>query len=152
VARTLVLERLANLFANPSDISQVEIAIGLTRSADANEGQFRLANGLDRIAGGAQPAGRGSGGYDLTNVRFNDGRLPAIDQVDFGRERVDTDDFMSIICETPRRNGADIAQSKNADSQNAYLSVWSSELKLRSAMSLEYRRSKPSVVCNSRIR
>jgi hypothetical protein len=85
---------------------------------------------LDRIAGGAQPARRDSARYDLTNIRFNDGRLPAVDQVDFSRKRVDTNDLMSTVRETPRRNGADIAQSKNADSQDVCLSVWSSELEI----------------------
>src|ERR1019366_4522362 len=117
VASCLSLERLADLFANPPNVFQVEVAVGLARCADANEGQFRLANRLDWIAGGVQPAGSSSGGDDLTDVHFNDGRLATVDQVDFGRERVDPDDFMSIMGETPRRNRADITQSENADSQ-----------------------------------
>jgi hypothetical protein len=100
VPRILAPECLANLFANPSDISQAEISVDLAGCTDANEGQFRLADGLDRIAGGAQPAGSNSGCYDFSNVRFNDGRLPAVDPVYFGRERVDTNDFMSTIRET----------------------------------------------------
>jgi hypothetical protein len=35
---------------------------------------------------------------------------------------------VSVISETPRRNGSDITQSKNADSQNAYLSLMLSGL------------------------
>ena len=130
VARTLGLEGLADLFANPSNVSQVEIAVDLAGCTDANEGQFCLADGLDWIARGAQPAGLGSGCDDLTDFSFNDGRLPAIDEVDLGRERVDTNDLVSITRETPRRNGTDIAQSKNADSQNVCLSVWPSELEI----------------------
>ena len=144
VARSLALECLADLFANPSDISQVKIAIGLARCADANEGQFRLSDRLDWIARGAQPASLGSHCDDLTDVCLNDGRLSTIDQVDLGRERVDTNDFMSIIGETPRRNGADIAQSKNADSQDACLSRV--VFRVRNCgllMSLEHRRSTP---------
>ena len=130
VARTLVLECLADLFANPSDISQVEIAVRLARRTNANEGQFRLADRFDRIAGSAQPARLDRGGYDFPDVCFNDGRLPTVDQFDFGRERVDSNDLMSIIGEAPRRNSSDITQSKNADSQNAYLSLMLSGLEI----------------------
>jgi hypothetical protein len=128
VARTLALEGLADLFANPSDISQIEIAVRLTRRTDANEGQFRLADRLYGIASSTQPARLDSGGHDFPDVCFNDGRLPAVDQVDFGRERVDPNDLMSVIGEATRRNGSDITQSKNADSQNAYPSLMLSGL------------------------
>jgi len=120
----------ADLFANSSDISQVEIAVGLARCANANERQFRLANPLAWITGSAQPAGLDSGGYDFPDVCFNDRRLPTVDQVDFGRERVDSNDLMSVIGEAPRGNGSDITQSKNADSQNAYLSLMLSGLEI----------------------
>ncbi len=75
----------------------------------------------DWIARSAQPAGLGSGCDDFTDICFNDRRLPAIDQVDFGRERVDANDFMSIIGEASRRNCADISQSENANSHTYVL-------------------------------
>ncbi len=85
---------------------------------------------FDGIAGSAQPARLDGGGYDFADVCFNDGRLPTVDQVDFGRERIDSDDFMAVIGEASRRNGSDITQSKNADSQNAYLSLMLSGLEI----------------------
>ncbi len=118
VPRTLVLECFADLLANPSDISQVEIAVWLARCANTNEGQLRLADCFDWVTGSAQPARLGSGCYDLADIRFNDGRLSTVDQIDFGRERIDTNDFMSIISETARRDRSDITQSENADFQN----------------------------------
>jgi hypothetical protein len=67
-----------------------------------------------------------------------------VDQIDLCRERVDTHNFMSNIGETPCRNCTDIAQSKNADSQDACLSrvifrVRNCDL----LMSLEHRRCTP---------
>jgi hypothetical protein len=99
VARTLALEGLANLFANPSDISQIENAVRLAWYADANEGQFRLADCFAWIEGGAQPARLGSGCYDLADVCLNNGRLPAVDQIDFSRDRVDHDDPFDVALE-----------------------------------------------------
>ena len=116
VARTLALESLADLFTNPSDVSQVKIAVDLAGCADANEGQLRLLDRLDWIAGGAQPAGLGSGCDDLTDFSFNDGRLAAVDEVDLGRDRVDTNDLVSIMRETPRRNRPHIPQPEDANS------------------------------------
>lgn len=130
VPRTFTLQCLADLLADPSYISQVEIAVRLARCTHANEGQFRLADRFDWIAGSAQPAGLGSGRDDLADIGFNDGRLSTVDQIDFGGEWIHTNDFMSIIGETSRRDRSDITQSENADSQNPYLSLMLSGLEL----------------------
>ena len=100
------------LFANPLDISQVEIAVGLAWCSDANEGQFRLTNRLAWIASGPQSAGLDSCCDDFTDIFFNDGTLPAVVQIDRCRERVDSNNFMSIIGETARRHGPHITQPK----------------------------------------
>src|SRR5262249_4709682 len=121
VALILILECFADLFANSSDISQVEIAVNLAWCPNANEGQFRLADRLAWIAGGAQSTSLRSCCDNFTDLCFNDGRLPTVDQIDLCRNRVDSDDFMSIIGEATRRNCTDITQSKDTDSQDAYL-------------------------------
>jgi len=79
VTLIFTLECFADLFADPSDISQIEIAVGLAWCPDANEGEFRLADRLVWIAGGAQSAALGSCCDDFTDICFNDGRLPAVD-------------------------------------------------------------------------
>jgi hypothetical protein len=92
----------------------------LARCANANEGQLRLADRFDWVTDSAQPARLGSGCYDLADICFNDGRLSTVDQIDFGGEGIDTNDFMSISSETSRRDRSDITQSENADFQNPY--------------------------------
>src|ERR1700674_3842579 len=101
--------------------SEVEIAVGLARCSDTNEGQLRLADRFAWIAGGTQPAGLGSGSDDFADVGFNDGRLPAVDQINLCRERVDTDNFMSIIGETSRRNRPHITQTEDANFHAVFL-------------------------------
>ena len=73
--------------------------------------------------GGAKPARLDHGGNDFSNFRFNNGRVPAVDQLDFGRKRVNANHFMSLIGETSSGNRAHVAESKNANSQVSYLSV-----------------------------
>jgi len=68
-----------------------------------------------------QPASLGGDCDDLTDVCLNDGRLSTIDQVDLGRERVDTNDFTSITRETPRRNCTDITQPEDANFRAVFL-------------------------------
>ena len=128
--RTFALKSLADLLADPSDEVQVEIAVGLARSTYANKGEFGLVDRFDWIAGGAQSASLDGGRDDLADIGFNDGRLSTVDQIDFGGNWIDTNDFMSIIGETSRRNRSDITQSENADSQNPYLSLMLSGLEL----------------------
>src|SRR5208337_1335482 len=60
VPRGFVFERTADLLANALDVPQVEVAIGLTRSADADERELRFPDGLGYVVRGAQAAGLGA--------------------------------------------------------------------------------------------
>jgi hypothetical protein len=75
-ALTLGPERFADLFANPSDISQVEIAVGLARCSDANERQAvsRIA-WLGSLLTRSGPALTVAAMISPTSVS-NDGTLP----------------------------------------------------------------------------
>jgi len=112
----------ANLLANPSDIAQVEIAVGLARCPDANEGQFRFTNPLVWISGSMQSADFDRLFNDLTNICFNDWALPAVDQSDLCGNRVDSNNVMPVTGEAPCRNCPDITQSEDTDSQDICLS------------------------------
>jgi hypothetical protein len=141
VAHTLAPEYLADLFTNPSNISQVEIAVGLARCADANEGQFRLADALARIAGGAQTTRLGSSCYDLP-MSVSMMADCSVDQVDFvsGPDRLPH--LMSLISQTSRRNSSNITQSKNADPQDLYLPAYAIRPSAPSAPT-----ATPSIAC-----
>lgn len=109
VPACLVLESFADLLTNAPDVAQIEVAVGLAWRADANKRQFGGPNGLSWVRDGAQPARIDSGLNDLADLRFNNRGATLIDQVDFGLDGVDTEDFMSVVRETSRRHGADIA-------------------------------------------
>ena len=89
----LSFRALADLLADAPDVGQVEIAVRLAWSADANEGQLRLREWLPGSRGRAQAPRLDGGDNNLADLRFDDGRLAAIDQIDLGLDRIDTDDL-----------------------------------------------------------
>jgi hypothetical protein len=100
MVRGLVLERLANLLANASYVMQVEIAVRLTRRTDANKRQFRLANCLRWIFSRAQPARLDLCRDNFADLCFDNWRMPFVDQVYFGLDWIDANDFMSVVGQT----------------------------------------------------
>src|SRR5258708_21330890 len=115
VPRVFVCERLPNLFANAPDIPQIEVPIGLAWGTDADQGKLRFPNGLGLVVGGAQPTRTNIGCNDLIELRFDNRRSAVVYQFNLFLNRVNTDDFVAVICETSRRHRTDVAQSKNAD-------------------------------------
>ena len=114
MARGFGLEDLPDLFTNPTNVSKIQVAIGLTGCTDANEGELRIINRVDRIDGSAKPACFDGVGNDFPNFCFDNGRLSTVDQVNFGRKRVNTNDFMSVVGETPRGNRTHVTEAKDA--------------------------------------
>jgi len=53
---------------------------------------------------------------------LDNGRPPAINQVDLCLDWIDTNDFMPVIRQASGRHCADVPQTKYADSQDAFLS------------------------------
>src|ERR1700722_2412056 len=126
MARGFILQRLANLLANSADISQIEIAVGLAGCAHAHERKLGRINRLAGIVGGPQTSGFHRGGNNLADFGFDDGRLPAVDEVGFGENRVDSNHFVSIIGQASRRNRAHVPQTEDANYQKRSLSrlIW----------------------------
>jgi hypothetical protein len=73
---------------------------------------------VSRIAWSARLQGRR---YDFTDICFNDGRLPTVDQIDLRRKRVDSNDFMSIIGEAARRHRPHITQPEDGNFHAVFL-------------------------------
>jgi hypothetical protein len=70
---------------------------------------------VDWIARGAQPASLGSCRDDFSDICFNDGTLPAVDQIDLCPERVGSNNFMPIMGETARRKRPLVTQPEDAN-------------------------------------
>src|SRR6185369_5049589 len=104
----LVLESVSNLFTDTPDVLKIQISIWLTGRSYTNERQLRLLNGLNGVVRRAKPTGARGCLDDLIDFNFNNGRMTTADQVDFGPDRIDADDFVSLTCQAPRRNRANI--------------------------------------------
>lgn len=97
VVSRLYPERLSDLLADPPNVAQVKISIGLARSADAHEGQLSVADGYHGVGRCAQESRSHPPCNDLINILFNDWRVPLIDQVHLGLDRINPDDFVTIL-------------------------------------------------------
>src|SRR5260370_56480 len=78
---------------------------------------------LGLVVGGAQPTRTNIRCNDLIELRFDNRRSAVVYQFNLFLNRVNTDDFLAVICETSRRHRTGVAQSKNADIQHEFLSL-----------------------------
>ena len=69
------------------------------------------------IGGGTNPTSLHTLGDHRFELRLNHRRLALVDEVHFGRIRIDPDDLMSIPGKAPGQYRAHIAQPKNTDFQ-----------------------------------
>jgi hypothetical protein len=121
VAGGLELESVADLFANASYVSKVEVAIRLAGCADANKGQIGVQDRLLRILRSAQTPIINGRGEDLPDLRLDDGSLAAIDKINFGRDGIDADHLMAAMGQASGRNRPNISQAKYANFQGSPL-------------------------------
>jgi hypothetical protein len=68
----------------------------------------------DWIGRRRQPPGRHLQFYDPVYVLFDDRSLAGVDEIDFPRFRIDTDDFMAFLGQATRRNGPDVSKTPDA--------------------------------------
>ncbi len=117
-----LFECLSDLLTNPTDVFQIQIAIGLAWSADTNEREFGIMDGFHVVGCGTQPALLNARGDQLVDFSLDNGRSSAANQVDLSLDRINTDDFMTFTGQASRRHCADIPQSEDTDFQVAFLS------------------------------
>ena len=96
VPRIFVLKRFTDLLAYASDIPQIEVTIGLARSAYTNKGNLGTPDRLNGVSCGPQSARLGCVRNNFTDLRFDDRRPPFIYHVNLCFDRIDANDHMSI--------------------------------------------------------
>jgi hypothetical protein len=118
VSRRLVLESIADLFTNPPNESQIEVAIRLNGCTHAYKRQFRSLNGFLGIdnrpfltfAAIISPISTSIIGVRPLLMRFT-----------FGLDRINADNLVPVVGETSRRNSTDVAQAEYANSHAPFL-------------------------------
>jgi hypothetical protein len=75
------------------------------------------------ISGGVELSRPHCRANDLFDLSLNDGRLASIDQVDLGTDRINADNFVTFVRQTPRRNRTNITEPEYTNPHSAFLSA-----------------------------
>jgi hypothetical protein len=86
-------------------MSQIKIAIGLTRGSHANERHIRVPYAIYGISGSPQLPGLLCGSYNFINLRFDNWRFATINKIHFDLSGIDTYYIMPIVGEARSRHG-----------------------------------------------
>jgi len=109
------------LLAHVSNMGQIKVAVDLARRTDADEGQFGILYGFGSLVRRTEPPVFDRFGDEFTDFRLNNGGFTGIDEVDLSRDRVYSDDLMSLLRKASGTHRADVTQTEDADSQNMLL-------------------------------
>ena len=93
----MVAQCRANLVAHATHELEFDVAVGAAGRSHADQRKVRLPDCGGHIRGRAQPPGCDLPSYDRTDVLLDDRRLAGIDQIDFPRFRIDSDNFMTFL-------------------------------------------------------
>ncbi len=90
----------ADLLAYPGYILQIDVAVGATGRANANEGNVAARDSCRRVGGGRQAFGLDLLLNDAVDVLFDDRRLAGVNELDFPGIRIDADHLMALLRQT----------------------------------------------------
>ena len=113
-----ILKSPSDQLANTTDIGKIEIAIRLTRGANADKREFRVVDGFVLIFCGPKAARSDGLGEDFTDFGFNDGGFTGVYQIHFRAERIYANNFVPFTRKTTGGNCTNVAQSEDANFQN----------------------------------
>src|SRR6185503_13376043 len=98
------------------DVTEVQAAVLIAGRADTYQREIRIVNRAGRVRSGMQAAFGHDFADQLVDAFLDDRGLAGIYDFHFGGINVDADNVVSVIRKTCRRNAADVAQTKNAQS------------------------------------
>ena len=118
VTGRFILQGSAEQFTNAPDIFQIQIAICLTRSADADERQLRLQDGFVLLVRCAESSESNARVNDFCDIGLDNRRLARVYQVNFRADGIDADDLVTVLRQAPCGHRSNVTQSEDANSQS----------------------------------
>ncbi len=102
------LQRSANLLTDAANIPEIEVSIRLAGGPDADKRSGRRQNRFRRVVGRTETPARYHSRDDLADIRLYNRRLPTVDQVYFGPNRINANHFVSLVGKTSCGNRTNI--------------------------------------------
>jgi len=93
-------EGLADLLAGAFNEREIEAAIVIAGSADANEREVRGGDGRERVSGGAEAIERDGIRDEMLDAGFDDGAFGVVDERDFEIVDINAGDIVALVCKT----------------------------------------------------
>src|ERR1700733_1608999 len=113
------LQSLSNLLADPANVSHVKIPVRLAWRSNTNKREIRRVDSCAWILRSMQTANSDGFFDNLADLGFYDWRMPAVDQINFLRNRINPKYLVSLGGKTSCGDGSNITQTKDADLQGA---------------------------------
>jgi len=113
-----ILKRPPDQLANTTDIGKVEIAIRLTRGANADKRELRLVDGVVLIVCCPEPPDADGLGENFTDFGFDDGGFTGVYQIDFRAEGIYANDFVPFTRQATGGNCTNVTQTEDANFQS----------------------------------
>src|SRR5690606_11127836 len=103
-----------DLLAHTPHVAQIEPPVEQTGRADTHEGDLGRAHRFGDIRRGAQASRRDGLVDQLAEVRLDDRRAAAVDEIDLDFRRIDADHLVAGTREACRRHRADVSEPEDA--------------------------------------
>jgi hypothetical protein len=110
---------VSNLLADAADVSEIEIPVRLAWRSNANKREIRLVDSCGWVLRSMQTPVSDGFFDNLADLGFYDWRMPAVDQINFIRNRINPNYLVPLSGKTSCGDGSNITQTKDADFQGA---------------------------------